>query len=96
MNIKNSVLVYIIYKQLNWHGYVQRMNEESLLRKILEWCPPGRRREGRPQNSSMQEVRTGMREKGINNMEWIDTAMEKENKTLDTEIQYVQTSVHCT
>ena len=28
--------------------------------------------ENRPQNSWMLEVTTGMREKGINNMEWID------------------------
>ena len=50
------------------------MDEERLPRKILEWCPPGRRRrrKGRPQNSWMQEVTTGMREKGINNMEWVD------------------------
>ena len=31
-----------------------------------------RRRKGRPQNSWMQEVTTGMREMGINNMKWID------------------------
>ena len=37
----------------------------------IEWCPPGRRKKGRPRNSWMQEVTTGMREKGINTMEWI-------------------------
>ena len=36
MNIKNSVLDYIRYKQLNWYGHVQGMNEERLPRKILE------------------------------------------------------------
>ena len=54
INIKSSVLDYIRYKQLNWYGHVQRMNEEKLPRKILGWCPPGRRRirrrKGRPQN----------------------------------------------
>ena len=35
-NIKNSVLDYIRYKQLNWYGHVRRMNEEKLSRKILE------------------------------------------------------------
>ena len=70
MNIKNSVLRvdYIGYKQLNWYGHVQRtMDEERLPRRILKWCPPGRRR-----NSWLLEVTTGMREKGINNMEWVD------------------------
>ena len=33
MNIKNSVLDYIKYKQLNWYGHLQRMNEERLFKK---------------------------------------------------------------
>ena len=40
--------------------------------KILELCAPGRKRKGRPRYLWMQEVTTGMREKGINNMELID------------------------
>ena len=47
MNIRNSVLDYLKYKQLNWHEYVQGMDEERLPRKSLEWRPPGRRRKGR-------------------------------------------------
>ena len=61
MNNKNSVLDYIRYKQLNWYGHVQRMDQERLPRRTLEWCPPGRRRKGRPRDSWMQEVTTGMR-----------------------------------
>ena len=76
MNIKNSVLDYIKYKQLNWYFQVKRMDEERLPQKILQQCLPGRRRrrrrKGRPRNSWMQEVTTGRREKGINNMEWVD------------------------
>ena len=56
--------------------------------KILEWCPPGRRRriKGRPRNSWMQEGTIGMREKGINKHEMDRQGrMEKENKTLSTE-----------
>ena len=30
INIKNSVLDYIRYKQLNWYGHVQKMDEEML------------------------------------------------------------------
>ena len=47
------------------------MNEEWLSPKILESCPPGRRGKGKPRNSWIQEVTTGMREGGINNMEWV-------------------------
>ena len=71
MNVKNFVLDYIKYKQLNSYDHVQRMDEERLLRKILEWCPSGRRK-GRPRNWWMQELTTGMREMGINNVEWVD------------------------
>ena len=36
VNVKNSVLAYIEYKQLIWYGHVRRINEERLPRKILE------------------------------------------------------------
>ena len=32
----------------------------------------GRRRKGKSRNSWMQEVTTGMRERGINNLEWVN------------------------
>ena len=35
-------------------------------------CPIGNTKKGRPLNSWTQEVTTGMRARGINNMEWID------------------------
>ena len=62
MNIINYVLDYIRYKQFNWYDHVQRMDEERLPRRNLEWCQPGRQRKGRPHNSWMQEVTKGMRE----------------------------------
>ena len=40
---------------------------------MLECCPTGRRRKGRPRISWIQKVITGMREKGINNLEWVDS-----------------------
>ena len=46
--------------------------KKGYLKKVLEWCAAGRIRQGRPRNSWMQEVTTGMREKVINNMEWVD------------------------
>ena len=72
IDIKNSVLDYIRYKQLNWYDHVHRMDQERLPRRILEWCPPGRRRKGSPRNSWMQEVTTGIRERGIGDLEWVD------------------------
>ena len=74
LNIKNYVLDYVRNKQLNVYDHVQRIDEERLRRKILEFFPPGRkrRRKRRPRNSWIQEVITGIREKGINNMKWFD------------------------
>ena len=57
------------------------MNEEKLPRKILEWCPSGRRRKrrrirkGTPRNLWIQEIimkneKIRMRDKAINNKEW--------------------------
>ena len=76
MNIKHSVLDYITYKQLNWYEHVRIMDEERLCRKILERCPPGRRRrrrriKGRPRNYWMHEVTTGTGEKEcVDREEW--------------------------
>ena len=36
MSIKNLVLDYIRYKELNWRGHVQRKYEEGLLQNFFE------------------------------------------------------------
>ena len=56
ISIKSAVLER--YKPLSWCGHVRRMNEERLPQKMLEWCPLGRRRKGRPRNSWMPRVTT--------------------------------------
>ena len=63
INVKNSVIDYVRYKQWKQYGQERRMNEERLPEKILEQCPSGKRRKGKPRNSWMQEETTGMREK---------------------------------
>ena len=66
MNIKNSVLDCIRYKQLNCYEHVRRVKEERVSLKMFEWCPPGRRRrKGKPRNSWMKEVMTGMRDREL-------------------------------
>ena len=63
MNIKNSVLDYIIYKQLNWHGHVQKMDQERF--------PPGRQKKfldvgGSKRNERAGNWRLGMgRQRGV-------------------------------
>ena len=53
---KKLILDYIKYKQLNWYGHVQKMDEEKLPRKTLERFPPGRRKKVKPQNLWMHKV----------------------------------------
>ena len=52
INIKNSVLEYIRYKQFIWHDHVQRADEERLPWNIFEWCPLGRRRRRKKRKAS--------------------------------------------
>ena len=48
------------------------MNVERLPQKNLVWCPPGKRKKGRPRNPWVQEITTGIRGTGINDMKWIN------------------------
>ena len=43
-----------------------------LLLLLFLLFPPGRRRKGRTWNSWTQEVTTGMKERGIGDLEWVD------------------------
>ena len=81
---------YIIYKQLNWYGQVRRMNKARLPQRILEWCPLAKRRKERSGNSGMQEVKTGMREKGNNSAELINR--EERRRKLKLQINHVSYS----
>ena len=54
---------------------------------------PGRRWKGRPRNSWMQKVTTGMRQRGINNLEWADREGWRRKMKLKFQAQkYVKTS----
>ena len=77
---------------MKWYGHVRSMNEERLPQKSLQWCSP-RRRKGRPRNSWMQEVTTGTRKKGINNIQWIEMENE-ENKTLGSDVKTLMLSTY--
>jgi len=48
MIVARSLLDDIKTKQLQWYGHVQRMEKEILLKEVMEWSPPGRRKRGRP------------------------------------------------
>ena len=39
MNVKNSVIDYVKYKQLNWYGHIRRMPEERIRRRVCGGRP---------------------------------------------------------
>ena len=65
---------YILYKILTVKLVWSRARDgpRKAPRIILAWFPPGRRRKGRPRNSWIQEISTGMIERGIGDLEWVD------------------------
>ena len=72
MNVKNNTIDYVKQKQLQWYGHVKRMQEERLPSKVLEWIPPERWKRGRPTTSWIQEITATMREKRIDEKQWMN------------------------
>ena len=66
MNVTRSLLDDIKTQQLKWYGHVQRMEEGRLLKEVMEWRPPGRRKRGRPKATWAEGIRGLMGEKGVN------------------------------
>ena len=45
----------IYEKRLKWDGHVRRMEEEHIVRRMLDMDIPGKRRRGRPINQSINQ-----------------------------------------
>jgi hypothetical protein len=63
MNVTRSLLDDTKTKQLIWCGHVQRMEEGRLSKEVTKWCPPGRRKRGRPKLTWAEGIRGLMGEK---------------------------------
>ena len=70
-NVARSLSDDIKTRQLQWHGYVQGM-EEGRLPKFMKWSPPGRRKQGRPKLTWAEGIRGLMGEKGLMEEDWND------------------------
>ena len=44
----------------------------GVLKKVMEWSPPGRRKRGRPKLTWAEEIRRLMEEKGLMEEDWND------------------------
>jgi hypothetical protein len=69
---KNTILDDIWAKQLVWHGHLQRINEEILPQKILNWIRTGRRKRGRPKTRWKEGILRAMIECGLRDGDWED------------------------
>ena len=72
LKVTRSLLEDIKTKQLKWYGHVQRMEHGRLLKKVMKWSPPGRRKRGRPKLTWEEEIRGLMEEKGLMEEDWND------------------------
>ena len=65
MNVTRSLLDDIKTKQLQWYGYVQRMEERRLPKEVMKWRPPGRRKRGRLKLTWAEGIRGLMGGEGL-------------------------------
>jgi IS5 family transposase len=57
---KPDLIDIIERKRLQWYGHVKRMQDERLLKLIMEWISGERRKRGRPRKTWMEGVRAAM------------------------------------
>jgi len=72
MNVTRSLLDDIKTQQLKWYGYVQRMEEGRLSKKVVKWSPPGRRKQSRPKATWAEGIGGLVVEKGLIEEDWKD------------------------
>lgn len=54
-------------QRLRWLGHVWRANREDVISTIMDWEPAGRRRQGRPRSTWIQEVKEDLKRIGVSN-----------------------------
>jgi len=70
--VTRSLLDDIKTKQLQQYGYVQRTEGGRLLKEVMKWRPPGRRKRGRPKLTWAEGIKETMGEKGLMEEDWND------------------------
>jgi hypothetical protein len=69
---KPDVIDIIERKRLQWYGHVKRMQEERLLKLIMELIPGARRKRGRPRKTWMEVVRAAMKTRHLEADQWLN------------------------
>jgi len=70
--VTRSLLDDIKTKQLQQYGHVQRTEGRRLLKEVMKWRPPGRRKRGRPKLTRAEGIKEKMGEKGLMEEDWND------------------------
>lgn len=65
MGIEGTITQDIEKKQLIWYGHVERMNNTRWPKKIINWQPRGRRKQGRPKLEWQKSVHKAMSERNL-------------------------------
>ena len=64
-------------RRLRWAGHVARMGEKRRLYSILVGRPDGKRPLGRPRRRWEDNIRRDLREVGVRDENWLDTAQDR-------------------
>jgi hypothetical protein len=72
MTVTRSLLDNVKTIQLQWYGYVQRMEEGRLPKEVMKWRPLGRRKRGRTKLTWAEGIKGLMGEKGLMEGDWND------------------------
>lgn len=72
MGVNGTLTTDIETKQLTWYGHVQRMNNERLPKKVMEWIPAYRRKRGRPKKTWKEGVVKAMSLRDLRQDQWND------------------------
>ena len=77
-----NIVRVIKYRRLRWAGHAASMEEGTSGFKILTGKPTGKRPLGRPRRRWENNIRMDLEEIGINTRNWIDSAQDRDWRTL--------------
>ena len=67
-----NIINYIKAQRLAWFGYVHRMPDDSMVKRVYEWSPALTRSLGRPKNRWEDDVKSDVRVANMRITNWKD------------------------
>jgi hypothetical protein len=72
IGLEEKIIKEIEQNQFTRYGHVQRLAEGRLPKIALKWMPKQRRARGRPKKNWVEEIKTAMHERNLNEGQWED------------------------